>query len=113
MKLILYEVCTCRNRIGHKQREIEEELIRLKNQGIDEREAENEVIKKFNLDKMCCRRTYLCNSRNAFIKNSNRDAYIDCVGIDQTRRLRECKKNDGIHFSPSPELPPLPPKRVY
>jgi hypothetical protein len=112
MKRIIPEVCTCRTRMGYKQRKYEEEKIKRMEENKDktEKQIENDIIEEFlKFDKLCCRKNFLCNSRDAFIRNANKDAYMDCVGIGQLKKTRnECIRNDGPKLLPIIDLPPLP-----
>lgn len=115
---IIPKVCECGQRLGYRQKEYEDELISKQNKvmeetgqltGDDMRLIELETVNKFFGMKMCCRNCFW-NSRIPFIKDANKNAFLDLVGISSAegRNTRKTISRPGLIFKPRIEPPEFP-----
>ena len=73
---ILPKSCTCGQRLGCFQKEIEERINQKLSLGVDLSNARIEVFREMNFLRVCCRER-LTNSPKLFINDSEGDSYVD------------------------------------
>ena len=109
---IIPRVCTCGQFLGCRQKDYEDSLIEKqsiigKSITVDQKRLiELEVCKEFYGMKMCCRNTFW-NKRIPFIKDANKDSFVDEIGILNGYQNGPSKKR-GIIFLPQREVPDFP-----
>ena len=102
VKKIIPRVCVCGERMGYRQKDYEDLLIQRKDDSRKPADIENELIREFGWNKICCRSSYFVNARIPFIRDSNRDAYVNM------EKNGDHVYKDGLALVPRREPPSFP-----
>jgi DNA-directed RNA polymerase subunit N (RpoN/RPB10) len=105
-KKIIPKICTCGELMGHRQKDYEDRILEELEKNKDLRKIELDLHKEFGWVKICCRKTYL-NSRIPFIRDSNKDAYVDNIDLFKTKTKLPITKNCCEIF-PTKKVPDFP-----
>jgi DNA-directed RNA polymerase subunit N (RpoN/RPB10) len=92
---ILMKSCTCGNRLGYRQKEIEQNIIKKQNENpnMNLREARVEVLKEMGFLRTCCiKNIVLCPK--IIINDADGDSYNDTTKKDGEKYINNRTTND-------------------